>query len=85
MSGYTRAVNTPAHGSAGTPAREKESKSEREREREREREKERTRKCVCSAGAFALVYRNARGQSNPPTCVEDATCKRWIVYVASDR
>lgn len=58
---------------------------EREKESDRKRETERTRKCVCSAGTFALVYRNARGQSNPPTCVEDATCKRGIVYVASDR
>jgi len=39
---------------------------------------------VCSR-ASASVYRNARGQSNPPTCVEDATCMRGTVYVASDR
>lgn len=44
----------------------------------------RARECVCSP-ASAPVYRNARGQSNPPTCVEDATCTRGIVYVASDR
>lgn len=70
MSAYTRAVNTRAHGSAGRMCA---------------RVYVNARARMYARRTSALVYRNARGQTNPPTCVEDATCTRWIVYVASDR